>query len=313
MTVETALPKKIANIKKTNKFWFRFKNDAALYVLLLPAILYFVIFHLVPIIEMKLAFYDYRIIGENIFVGLKHFKKLFSTPLFAQIMKNTLIISMMKIILFFPLPVVFALLINEFRIGPFRKSIQVVSYLPHFLSWVVIAGIWFEFLGNSGTVNTLLGFINVGPIDFLTNKETIRWVLFSSEAWRSIGWDSIIYSAAIMGIAPELYEAATIDGATRWQIVRRIIIPALTTTMVTVLILNVGFMMNAGLDQILNFTNAAVNNHIDIIDTYVYRIGIQNGQYSFATAVNLFKGVIGTTLVVSTHLISKKLTGKGAW
>ncbi len=313
MTVETALPEKIASIKKTNKFWFRFKNDAALYVLLLPAILYFVIFHLVPIIEMKLAFYDYRIIGDNIFVGLKHFKKLFSTPLFAQIMKNTLIISMMKIILFFPLPVVFALLINEFRIGPFRKSIQVVSYLPHFLSWVVIAGIWFEFLGNSGTVNTLLGFINVGPIDFLTNKETIRWVLFSSEAWRSIGWDSIIYSAAIMGIAPELYEAATIDGATRWQIVRRIIIPALTTTMVTVLILNVGFMMNAGLDQILNFTNAAVNNHIDIIDTYVYRIGIQNGQYSFATAVNLFKGVIGTTLVVSTHLISKKLTGKGAW
>jgi putative aldouronate transport system permease protein len=158
-----------------------------------------------------------------------------------------------------------------------------------------------------------MGFFGLGPFDFLTNKANIRWVLFSSETWRSIGWDSIIYSAAILGISPTLYEAAYIDGANRWQIVTRIILPALSATMVTVLILNVGFLMNAGLDQVLNFTNAAVNSRIDIIDTYVYRIGIQNSQYSFATAANLFKGIIGTILVVSTHLISKKLTGKGAW
>jgi putative aldouronate transport system permease protein len=233
--------------------------------------------------------------------------------MFAQIMKNTLTISFLKIVLFFPLPVIFALMLNEFNTGRFRKIVQVTSYLPHFLSWVVIAGIWILFLSTSGAVNGILGFFGLGPFDFLTNKGNIIWVLFSSETWRSIGWDSIIYSAAILSISPTLYEAAFIDGANRWQIVTKIILPALSATMVTVLILNVGFLMNAGLDQVLNFTNAAVNSRIDIIDTYVYRIGIQNSQYSFATAANLFKGVIGTILVVSTHLISKKLTGKGAW
>lgn len=291
----------------------KLKQDKVLYLILLPTIAYFVIFHMWPIIEMRLAFYDYKILGDNVFVGLKHFNKLFSTPMFLQILKNTLVISFMKIVLFFPLPVIFALMLNEFKIGPFRKSIQVISYLPHFLSWVVIAGIWFQFLGSDGAINTILNALGLGTVDFLTNRDVIRWVLVSSEAWRSIGWDSIVYSAAILSISPTLYEAAYIDGARRGQIVTKIIIPLLAPTMVTVLILNVGFLMNAGLDQILNFTNDAVNSKIDIIDTYVYRIGLKNGQYSFATAANLFKGAVGTVLVVSTHLISKKLTGKGAW
>lgn len=313
VVLQTKEQKKAESQLKRKQTMKKLKQDKILYLILLPTIAYFIIFHAWPIIEMRLAFYDYRILGDNVFVGLKHFKKLFSTPMFAQIMKNTIVISFMKIILFFPLPVTFALMLNEFKTGPFRKSIQVISYLPHFLSWVVIAGIWFQFLGADGAVNTILNVFGLGPVDFLANRGVIRWVLVSSEAWRSIGWDSIVYSAAILSISPTLYEAAYIDGATRWQIVTRIIIPMLAPTMVTVLILNVGFLMNAGLDQILNFTNDAVNSKIDIIDTYVYRIGLKNGQYSFATAVNLFKGAVGTTLVVSTHLISKKLTGKGAW
>ena len=148
---------------------------------------------------------------------------------------------------------------------------------------------------------------------FLTDKSTIRWILLASESWRSIGWDSIIYFAAILSIDATLYEAARIDGASRGAVIRHIILPELVATMVTVLILNIGFFMNAGLDQVLNFTNAAVNSRIDIIDTYVYRIGLINSQFSFATAANLFKGLVGTTLIVSTHLISKRLTGKGAW
>jgi putative aldouronate transport system permease protein len=263
---------------------------------------------------MKLAFYDYKIVGPDVFVGLKYFKKLFSTPLFIQILQNTLIISAMKIFIYFPLPIIFALMINEFKPGHFRKSVQIISYLPHFLSWVVIAGIWFEFLSPStGFISEILGFFGMPKVDLLTDKSAIRWILLASESWRSVGWDSIIYFTAIMGIDSSLYEAAKIDGASRWSIVRYIILPELATTMVTVLILNIGFFMNAGLDQVLNFTNAAVNSKIDIIDTYVYRIGLQNSQYSFATAANLFKDLIGTGLIVITHLTSKKLTGKGAW
>ncbi len=212
------------------------------------------------------------------------------------------------------MPIIFAIMLNEFKAGPFRKSVQVISYLPHFLSWVVIAGIWFEFLSPStGILNSVLTGLGFEKVNLLTSKGSIRWVLLASESWRSIGWDSIVYLTAIMGIDPTLYEAAKIDGANRFQIVGSIVLPALAVTMVTVLILNIGFFMNAGLDQVLNFTNAAVNSKIDIIDTYVYRIGLQNSQYSLATAANLFKGVIGTLLIVSTHLFSKKLTGKGAW
>jgi putative aldouronate transport system permease protein len=292
----------------------RIWNDKVLYLMLLPAMIYFVVLHVWPIIGMKLAFYDYRILGDNIFVGFKYFKDLFSTPVFSNVLTNTLIISAMKIFLIFPIPIIFALMLNEFMNGKFRKAVQVISYLPHFLSWVVIAGIWFEFLSPSkGAINELIQVFGFPTHDFLTDKDSIRWVLVASEAWRSIGWDSILFLAAILGINPSLYEAAYVDGANRWHIVTKVVLPHLYVPMVTIFILNVGFIMNAGLDQVLNFTNDSVNSSVDIIDTYVYRVGLLNGQYSFATAANLFKSVIGVVLVLSTHFISKKLTSKGAW
>ncbi|MCJ8011561.1 ABC transporter permease subunit [Paenibacillus sp. KQZ6P-2] len=290
------------------------RADKILYLMLLPAIVFYTLFHIWPIYEMKLAFYDYRIIGDDAFVGFKHFKELFNTPIFTQVIVNTLVISAMKMFLLFPLPILFALALNEFMNGGFRKTVQVVSYLPHFLSWVVIAGVWYEFLSPStGAINQILTFFGFQPHDFLTEKSSIRWVLVASEAWRSMGWDSIIYLAAIIGISPTLYEAARVDGAGRWHIVTRIVLPHLFIPMVTIFILNIGFIMNAGLDQILNFTNDSVASHIDIIDTFVYRMGLLNGQYSLATAANLFKSVIGVILVLSTHFLSKKMTGKGAW
>ncbi|WP_235959778.1 ABC transporter permease [Paenibacillus silvestris] len=295
---------------KVKQMW----SDKVLYLMLLPGIAYFIIFHIWPIIGMKLAFYDYQILGDNVFVGFKYFRELFSTPVFEQVLKNTLIISAMKMFLIFPIPIIFALILNEFINGKFRKSIQVISYLPHFLSWVVIAGVWFDFLSKSnGVVNEIIQALGFQPHDFLTDKSAIRWVLVASEAWRNIGWDSIIFLAAIMGVNQSLYEAAHVDGANRWHIVTRIVLPHLYIPMVTIFILNVGFIMNAGLDQVLNFTNDSVNSRIDIIDTYVYRVGLINGQYSFATAANLFKSMIGVVLVLSTHFISKKLTSKGAW
>lgn len=294
--------------------WKKIKKNRVLYLMMLPALIYFAVFHVWAILKMRLAFYDYRIIGDNVFVGWKYFKMLFSTPSFMNIIKNTLIISFMKIVLFFPFPVAFALALNEMRCTRLRKFVQVVSYLPHFLSWVVIAGIWYELLSpGNGLIMDFVSALGGERINLLTNKDSILWVLFSSSTWRSMGWDSIIYLSAILGIDASLYEAAELDGAGRKDIIRHIVLPALAGPMVTVLILNVGFVMSAGYDQVLNFTNDAVLSRVDILDTYVYRLGLLQGQYSLATAANLFKGVIGTLMILLTHFTSKKLTGKGAW
>ncbi|MDQ0154891.1 putative aldouronate transport system permease protein [Robertmurraya andreesenii] len=295
------------------KIWRKICEDWILYLMLLPGIIFFVIFHVIPIIGMKLAFQDYRIIGENIWVGLKHFKILFSSPAFIDVLKNTVIISSMKIIFIFPIPIILALMVNEVRNGPYRKYVQSVSYLPHFLSWVVIAGIWISFLSPNGGINIIREFFQLPSLDFMTSKEHIRWVLVFSEMWRSAGWDSILYIAAIMKISPQLYEAAKLDGANTLQQMRYITLPAMASTVITVFILNLGFFMNAGFDQVFNLMNDSVISKVDILDTYVYRIGLLNGQYAYATAASLFKGVIGLVLILSTHFLSKRFTGKGVW
>lgn len=296
-----------------NSTWRRIKKYKWIYLMLLPALIYFILFRVNAIIGMKLAFFDYKIVGDNEFVGLKYFKMLFDTPAFWNIMKNTLLISSVKLFLLFPFPVIFALLLNEVGRSRYGKFVQIVSYMPHFLSWVIIAGIWIDAFSQEGMVANLMNFLGFEYENLMVNKNAIIPILAGSEMWRSIGWDSIIYLSAILGISGELYDAAAIDGASRWKTVRYIILPALVIPMVTVFILNVGFIMSAGLDQILNFSNDAVLSRIDIIDTYVWRIGLVNTQYSFATAASLFKGVIGTILVLVTHFISKKLTGTGAW
>ncbi|MBM7577857.1 putative aldouronate transport system permease protein [Jeotgalibacillus terrae] len=291
----------------------KMREDWILYLMLAPGITYFVIFHVIPIYEMKLAFENYRIIDENTWAGLEHFKVLFSSPAFMDVLQNTVIISTMKIIFIFPIPIILSLLINEVRSGPYRKYVQSISYLPHFLSWVVIAGIWISFLNPDGGINIIRNFFQLPSIDFMTSKDHIRWVLVFSEMWRSAGWDSILYIAAIMRISPSLYEAAKLDGASTLQQMRHITLPALATTVVTVFILNLGFFMNAGFDQVFNLMNDSVISKIDILDTYVYRIGLLNGQYSYATAASLFKGVIGLVLILGTHFLSKRFTGKGVW
>jgi len=290
------------------------RTDMMLYIILLPTLAYFFIFRLWPIIGMRLAFYNYRARGPWTFAGWKYFEMIFKSPAFADILSNTLVISFMKFILLFPFFVLFAILLNELRVAGFRKYVQVISYMPHFLSWVVIAGIWIAALSlSNGSVNQILNIFNLPSIDFMTDKTKIRWILMLSEAWRSIGWDSIFYFTTIIGISPSLYEAAEIDGANRMNIIRYIILPALVTPMITMFILNLGFFLNAGFDQVLNFSNDAVLSAIDILDTYIYRIGIQNAQYSLSTAVSLIKGIVGVFLVLATHLVSKKVTGKGVW
>jgi putative aldouronate transport system permease protein len=266
------------------------------------------------VLEATLAFEDLRIIGPNVWVGMKHFAQLFASPAFFQVLMNTLIISAMKIASVFPLPILLALLLNEVRSHRFRRSVQSVIYLPHFLSWVVIAGIFIAALSPSdGVVNDLRDLVGLERRSFMTESGAIRWVLVWSEAWRSAGWDSLLYFAAIMAIDPALYEAAEMDGATRWQKMRHITLPGIVPTIATLFILNVGLFLNAGFDQVFNMSNDAIRDRIDIIDTYVYRLGITGGQFSLATAAGLFKGVVGMILMIGAHTISKRLTGKGVW
>ncbi len=309
----TALP---AQRSKLGRLGFRIWQDKVLYLMLAPTVLYFVIFRVWPMINMRLAFYDYKARTDWVFAGLKYFKLLFKTSAFSEILTNTLILSFMKYVLLFPAFVIFALLLNELRVQKFRKYVQVVSYLPHFLSWVVIAGIWKVCLapGDDSAINIILGLFGVEEnVDLLTSKGAIRWVLFFCEAWRSLGWDSIVFYTAIIGISADIYEAAALDGASRKDIILHIILPELLIPMTTVFILNLGFFMSAGFDQVYNFTNASVNSVIDILDTYVNRVGIESGQYSLGTAVSLIKGVVGVILVYMTHITSKKLTGEGVW
>ncbi|TPW32949.1 ABC transporter permease [Pararhizobium mangrovi] len=293
---------------RSAKRWWPF------YLMLAPGIIYFFVYHYMPIWEARIAFEQLRIIPPNVWVGLQHFAALASSPIFLQVLLNTVIISVMKLVFVFPVPIIVALLLNEVRTPGYRKIVQSVIYLPHYLSWVVIGGITIAVLSpTDGAVNDIISWMGFQPVPFMTDAGSIRWVVVFSEMWRSAGWDSLLYFAAIIGINPELYEAAEIDGAGRWQKIRHVTIPSIAPTIATLFILNVGLFFSTGLDQILNLTNPVIRSQIDIVDTYVYRIGLQTGQFELATAAGLLKGFVGMVLIVAAHLASKRLTGKGIW
>lgn len=284
------------------------------YAMMAPGLIFFVIWHYFPIWEAKMAFEQVRIIPPNIWVGLKHFQTLFASPVYYTVLANTLIISTMKIIFVFPVPILVALLLNEVRSGSLRKFMQSAIYLPHFLSWVVIAGIFIAILSPSdGAVNQITGFFGAKPISFMTDGNWSRWMLVFSEIWRSAGWDSLLYLAAIIGIDQALYEAAELDGANRWQKVLHVTIPGIVPTIATLFILNMGMFLSADLNQVINFLNDVNRGQIDILDTYVYRLGLRTGEYSLATAAGLFKAVLGMAMILAAHFFSKRLTGKGVW
>jgi putative aldouronate transport system permease protein len=284
------------------------------YLMMAPGLLFFVIWHYFPIWEAKMAFEQVRIIPPNIWVGLKHFQTLFASPVFYNVLANTLIISTMKIVFVFPVPILVALLLNEIRSGRLRKFMQSAIYLPHFLSWVVIAGIFIALLSPSdGAVNQITGFFGARPVSYMTDGDASRWVLVFSEIWRSAGWDSLLYLAAIIGIDQSLYEAAELDGANRWQKIWHVTIPGIVPTIATLFILNMGMFLSADLNQVINFLNDVNRSSIDILDTYVYRLGLQTGEYSLATAAGLFKAVLGMIMILAAHFVSKRLTGKGVW
>jgi putative aldouronate transport system permease protein len=306
--VPGARASRVARLRNGVRSWWPY------FLMMAPGLIFFLIWHYFPIWQAQMAFQQVRIIPPNIWVGLKNFQVLFTSPVFYQVILNTIIISGLKLLFVVPVPIVVALLLNEVRSGGLRKWIQSAIYLPHFLSWVVIAGVFVALLSPSdGALGQLSQALGFKPVNFLTNTGTIRWVLVLSENWRSAGWDSLLYLAAIVGIDPSLYEAADIDGATRWQKIRHITLPGIAPTIATLFILNMGMFLSADLNQVINFQNDVNLSTIDIIDTYVYRIGLQTGEYSLATAAGVLKAVLGMVLVLVSHFVSKRLTGRGLW
>ena len=295
----------------------RFKKMKVLYLFLVPCIAYFVIFKYLPMYGVVLAFKDYKMslgVLHSPWVGLENFKHFFESMYFVRIIRNTLVISFLRLILAFPAPIILALIINEISRAKFKKIIQTITYLPHFISWVVLGGIFITLLSPTrGAVNQIIKILGGKPVYFMALNGWFLVVLISSGMWQSVGWGSIIYLSGIAGINPELYEAAQIDGASRIQKMWRITIPGLTPYIVVLFILNLGRIMDAGFDQVFNMYNSQVYEVADIIDTYVYRVGIVDGDFSYSAAVGLFKNLIGLALVIVSNASIKRVSEYSLW
>jgi len=290
----------------------RLKQQKLLQVMALLGIAWLIIFHYVPMYGIIIAFKDFDIIysiGESPWAGWEHFKAFFEDESLGYVIKNTFGMSILKLVIGFPLPILFALFLNELRSVRFKKAVQTVSYLPHFLSWVILGGILTTWLADVGIVNKLLlalGFINE-PISYLAEPGYFWGIVVSSNIWKELGWSAIIYLAAITGVSPELYEAATIDGAGRFQKMFYITMPMIKGTVTILFILAVSGMLNSNFDQIFILKNQLNESASNVIDTYVYQVGISQGRYSYATAVGLVKSVIAFILLIGANTITKKI------
>ena len=293
-----------------------FKQYWVLYAMLVLPVAYYIIFRYVPMVGNVLAFRRYRP-GKGMFGvewTLVYFERFLGDPTFWRAFKNTIVLSLSNLIVNFPIPIIFAIALNEIRWTPFKKFAQTASYIPRFVSTVVVIAILNEFLSpSSGFLNMLLKEIGIEPIYFMNEEAWFRPVYIFSEAWQFTAWNAIIYLAAITGINQDLYEAAEIDGASRWQRIWSVTLPSILPTIMVMLILNVGSILSLGFEKILLMYTPANSAVSDILDTMVYRVGLTNNSYSYATAVGLFTGVVGLILVSLSNYTSKKLTGDGIY
>ena len=295
---------------------YRYKKYGALSLMLLPVIIYYLVFHYASMYGAVIAFKDYSfmkgIIGSP-WVGLANFRRMFMSDSFFEVFRNTLVISLYKLITGFPAPILFAILLNELNGGRFKKTVQTISYLPHFLSWVILGGMFMQLLSLGGPINIFLKKIGLDPVFFLGDVRYFRSVLVITSLWKSIGWSSIIYLAALTGIDPQLYEAARIDGAGKIKQIIHITLPSLIPVITIMFIFSVGSIINDDFDQIFNLYNEAVYSVGDVISTYNYRIGMINNEYEYSTAVGLFKNIIAIVLIFITNFTAKKFNDYGIW
>lgn len=294
-----------------------YKDNWPIFLMLVPGLIYFIVFHYIPLYGVTIAFKDFRLLDGILgspWAGLKYFKMAFDSVDFWNSFRNTMIISLLKLAFTFPAPILLALLLNEVRCMKFKKVVQTISYLPHFLSWVVFAGIITSFLSPStGVVNLVIKSLGFEPIYFVADNNWFRPILVITAVWKEIGWGTIVYLAALGGVDMQLYEAATIDGASKWKQTLHVTLPAITPTIVVMFIFAVGGIVNDDFDQIYNMYNPAVYKTGEVISTYVYKIGMEGMQYSLATAVGLFKNIIALVLIVGTNYLCKAFDENTLW
>ncbi|TYP79326.1 ABC transporter permease [Paenibacillus methanolicus] len=295
----------------------KIRRDRAFLVLLAPALIFYILFRYVPMFGIIVSFKDYNLfsgIWKSEWVGLRYYKMFFDNPDAFNIIRNTFLLGLYKIIFGFPAPIILALLLNELKMKRYKRFVQTVSYMPHFLSPVVVAGILVMILSPStGFVNQIIQDMGFEPINFLQKADWFRTIYVSSEVWQEIGWGSILYLAALTSIDPQLYEAARMDGANRWRQMWHVSIPGIMPAIVILFILQIGKIMELGFDKVFLLSNAATYETADIISTYVYRMGITSANFSYATAIDLFMGIIGLIFVYSANVISRKLGDTSLW
>ncbi|MBP1966544.1 ABC transporter permease [Paenibacillus aceris] len=293
------------------------KRDKYLYLMAAPGLLFFLVFKYFPLWGLLLAFQNYSpYLGfwDSEWVGFKYFHEFFTNPDFMLLFRNTMAISLLNIVFFFPIPIIVALLLNEVRSLLFKKIVQTVVYLPHFLSWVIIVGICFLIFGQaSGVINQLIVQFGGQKIEFLTDANFFWGMLTAQSIWKEAGWGTIIFLAALAGINSEQYEAAQIDGANRWQQMRNVTLPGIRGTIIVLLILRLGQVMDVGFEQIYLMSSGPVAHLADVFDTYAYRVGIQQGRFGYATVAGLFKSVVGLILVVTANRVAKKFGEEGLY
>lgn len=304
------------NTKSSQGLLQNMKQYWPLYIMVIPGVTFFIIFKFIPMGGSVIAFQDYSVfkgIIKSSWVGFENFNLLFQSSDFYRILKNTLILGFLKVFVIFPIPIILALMINEVKAVLLKRGIQTALYIPHFLSWVIIAGIAFDVFSLNGAFNTIREWLGMEPNLIMQEEGYFRFVYVLTAVWRDAGWGTIIYLAAISSIDPQLYEAANIDGASRFKQMIRITFPLLLPTAVILFLLDLGNFMELGFEHVYNLLTPMTYSVGDIIDTYAYRTGIQETRYSFATAIGLFQAVIGFILVITFNKLSKKISNEGLW
>lgn len=308
--------------EKRRAVWRYVKMHPLLYAMLIPGFLCMCIFHFAPYYGIQIAFRDYKMfsaptplaaIAASKWVGLKHFNKLFASSSFLQILRNTLEINGLRIIILFPIQVIVAIMLNEVRSRRLARVTQTVIYIPYFFSWVIIYGIFNSVLGTYGLFNSLIVKLGMNRLNFFTNPGLFRVLLILTDGWKTLGYNVVIFMAAIAGLDLQLYEAAKVDGASKLRQIWHITIPGILPTVVLMFIIKLGNILVAGFEQVLIFYNSAVYDTADIIQTYVYRVGLGQMNYSLSTAMGLFNSVVAFILIVSANYISKRTLNRSIW
>lgn len=303
--------------KKSSNLWSNIYKYRYLYLLTIPGMIYILIFKFGPMWGLLLAFKQYNFytgFWGSKWIGLKHFTDLFGDPYFLVMLRNTIVINMLSLLLFFPLPIIISLMLNEVRHDTFKRINQSILYLPHFISWVVVVSLTFFMLSsNVGLINKFLVGMNMEPVSFLTEKKFFWLLIVFQNIWKETGWGTILFLAAMAGIDGQLYEAAVIDGANRMKQIWHITLPSIRPTIVILLILRLGSIFDVGFEQVLLMANPLVRDVAEVFDTYAFTQGIQNGQMSLGIAVGFFKSLVGLTFVLTSNYFAKKLGEEGIY